>query len=112
MVLGILILGLIVFFLAYMMKRKNNEKMKTDYYAFFVMGIIWLGAGIPLKNYALSVMGLVFMAIGLKHKDEWKENRQSWDNLSPADKKVKMLLIGFLTLILVVGIIFFLLAKN
>ena len=41
----------------------KGKKRPTDYYSFFIMGILWTGAGIPLKLYPLSVMGIIFLMI-------------------------------------------------
>lgn len=57
---------------------------KPDYYALFTIGIIWIAAGIPMKNYALSTMGAILAVTGILNKDKWKTNRQK---LSPKEQK-------------------------
>jgi len=96
---------------------KKGKKRKIDYHTFFIMGIIWLGAGIALGigsgSYALFIMGLVFMTLGLIHKKEWKQNiadrKKRWQSMSKRDKKkliiIKWVLVGFVLLGLAVFLI-------
>jgi len=96
---------------------KKGKKRKIDYHTFFIMGIIWLGAGIALGigsgSYALFIMGLVFMTLGLIHKKEWKQNiadrKKRWQRMSKKDKKrlmiIKWVLVGFVLLGLAVYLV-------
>ena len=44
---------------------QQKKKRPIDYYNLFIIGIVWIGAGIPLKNYALSVVGgILGLALG------------------------------------------------
>jgi hypothetical protein len=108
--LTLVVLGIFIFI-------KKGKKRKIDYHNFFIIGIIWVGAGIALgvssKNYTLFIMGLVFMILGLIHKKEWKQNiadrKKRWQSMSKKDKKklmiIKWVLIGFVLLGLVVFLI-------
>jgi len=88
----------------------NKGKIRPpDYYAFFIMGIIWLALGLPLKNYTLSAMGIVFTIVGLVNKDKWKENRQSWETLTPIEKRWKIILIAILSFLVLAGLVVFIL---
>lgn len=89
----LLILGLIIFIYF----RKKGVKREPDYRTLFILGIIWLPMGIPLKNYAFTAMGLAFMIIGLVNKDKWKEP----EPLTPEKRKLilVLILIGILTFI-------------
>lgn len=99
---AIALLAIIV--VAILSRKKGCKSQKPDYYAFFIMGIVWLAAGIPLDNYGLSGMGLVFMIIGLAHRDEWKENRRCWKDMDPKQKRLKLIVFGLLALTLCIGI--------
>ena len=92
----------------------TNRKSKTppDYYNLFIIGMIWFCAGVPLKNYALTILGLVFMLLGIMNKDKWKKNRRTWKNLSKKQKRIKMIVVGILTLLLLAGIIVLFLSKK
>jgi len=83
---------------------KKGKKHKPDYFAIFIMGIIWFVLGIPLDNSALSVMGLVFFTIGLVHQDTWKKNHRKWNNLNKQEKQLTMLLIISLAILVVFGL--------
>lgn len=94
LVILLLIVALAVFFL-------GNKKKSVDYYALFISGIAWIFAGVPLKNYGLSVLGIVFLVIGLKHKDQWRTNRHSWDKMNKKEKIVKLVvLLALVSLVL------------
>ena len=75
-VLAILILALLLAIIVTFVTKKRKRR-GPDYYAFFWMGIIWLGFGIPFKMYALSVIGLVFMIIGLVNKKSGKRTKRT-----------------------------------
>lgn len=110
-ILAIIILLAIIGIAVLAISKKKEHK--PDYYTFFVMGIIWLGAGIPLEMYPLSAMGLIFMITGLIHKDKWKKNHLTWDKMTEAEKRNKMILIGLLLLLVVAGVAaFFLVASK
>ena len=111
-IVGLLVLLLLVFLVALAM-RKDKRLPPTDYYTFFIMGIIWLGAGIPLmisaNSPALFIMGLVFMGVGLAHKDEWKKNREAnkWENLNKDQRRMKQILLWTMLGILLAGVLTF-----
>ena len=69
-------------------KRKKEGKLEEpDYRAFYVMGIIWVPAGIVfmLAYFLLDIpfvigiplfaMGLTYLIIGLANRDKWKKKR-------------------------------------
>jgi len=101
----LILIGLIFSIYAFKVQKKHHRR--ADYYNFFMMGIIWLGAGIPLKMYPLSAMGLIFMILGLSHKKDWKKNHLDWTDLSDEEKKMRWWLIGFLLFALVAGVLVF-----
>jgi Sec-independent protein secretion pathway component TatC len=103
----LLLLALIV--TVYMVKK--GRKRKVDYYGFFIIGVIWTAIGIPLSNYPLSVMGLVFLILGLANKDKWKE-REKWSDISPQEKKLRIILIMITSLLVVAGLVFYYLAAS
>ena len=109
-ILAILILfGLAIAIIATIIKKKENRK--PNYKAFFIIGITWIPIGIATQNYVFTFVGLVFIILGITKKKEWK-NQPKWEELSPAEKKVKIALIIFLTLILISGIIFYFITRN
>lgn len=107
MVPWLLIAILVMLVLLALVAWKSKNKKPTDYYSFFVMGIIWTAIGIPMDNYALSAMGVVFLIVGLVHKDEWKKNRSRWDQLSEKEKKRKLILIALAGLLVFVGLVLY-----
>ena len=104
---AILIIGLGIFVLA----RKKGQKMETDYRAFFTMGIIWLPIGIATKNPGLWGLGAVFMVAGLANRDKWKEEPK-WSDLDPDARRTKLIVIGGLTVLLLAGLVYYILANN
>jgi len=88
---------------------KNNKKGKRhepDYYTFFILGIVWIGAGIPLgtssNNWGLFAVGVLFMILGLANKNKWKNyERPNWKDLSRKERNLRiwtMIILGILVL--------------
>lgn len=107
-VIALLIVGLLVIVFA---RYKKGEEMSTDYRTLFILGIIWLPTGVTIGNYGLSAMGLVFFIVGAVNKDKWREPTK-WADLSESDRRMKMILIGGLTLVLLAGVAAFILARQ
>ncbi len=114
--IALIVLALI--FIVVLVFTKKAKKRKIDYHNFFIIGIIWVGAGVALGigsgNYTLFAMGLIFMILGLVHKKEWKQNiadrKKRWRSMSKKDKKklmiIKWISIGLVLLGLLAFIIF------
>lgn len=105
---GALIIMLLI--LALVFRDKNH---RTDYHAFFIMGIIWLIIGIPLalssESPTLFIMGLIFTAVGLIHHKDWKKNikerKNHWNKMSKKEKKRLMLFRWIMLALLLIGLI-------
>jgi 4-amino-4-deoxy-L-arabinose transferase-like glycosyltransferase len=103
-------LVIILLVLAIIFRDKNH---KTDYHAFFVMGLIWVGAGIPLmvttNSPALFVMGVVFMVLGASRHKEWKKNikdrHAQLKNMSKKEKKKHKIVRWIMFIALLLGLI-------
>lgn len=109
-ILGILILiGLVIAIIATIIKRKENRK--PNYKILFIIGICWVPLGIATQNFVFIIVGLTFLIFGLLNRKSWK-NQPKWEDLSPAEKKIKIALILFLLVILILGVVFFFITKN
>ena len=109
-ILGIIIVvGLIIAFMSANARKKEGRK--PNYKAFFIIGITWIPIGIATQNYVFTVAGLAFIILGFTKKKEWKD-QPKWKDLSPAEKKMKLTLIIFLSLILILGVVFYFIAGN
>ncbi|MFC1647910.1 hypothetical protein ACFL1B_00465 [Nanoarchaeota archaeon] len=102
-IIVLIILGLVVWFV-----RKDNKR-PTDYYNLFVIGIIWVAIGLPLDNMPLFIVGLALMISGLANKDKWKQNRVKLSDLNEKERKYRMYLIIFASVLVLVGVVVFLL---
>lgn len=94
----LVILALFAVILAIRMWQ-GKIKHEPDYYAFFMMGVVWLPMGFVFEMWPLSVMGAIFLIIGLKNKSKWKKKRFS--EMEPGQKKLKialMIILGILVL--------------
>lgn len=105
---ALILIGLVITIFAIYIKKKEN--IKPNYKALFIIGICWLPLGIATQNYVFTVIGLVFLILGITHRKAWKQ-QPKWSELSPTEKKIKLVLIIFLMLILILGIIFYFSAK-
>ncbi len=99
--IGTAIIGfLIVFVLVY---KNRDEGVKTNDRALLIMGIIWLPVGIASDNNVFLIMGLVFVAVGLGNRRKW-EDVPKWSELPPEQRKVKLLVVGVVTLLMLISI--------
>ena len=110
MIISIAILIIVLLVVAIIFRDKNH---KTDYHSFFIMGIIWVGAGIPLMISAnspgLFILGLIFMVVGLIHHKKWKKNikdrKDQWKKMSKKDKKKFKTLRWAMFILLLLGVV-------
>jgi len=78
----LIVLGIIAIIIS--KNAGKGKKRPSDYYNFFIMGIIWLPFGILMSfvdgdssiGNIFIILGLVYTVIGLAHKKDWKKNRQ------------------------------------
>ena len=105
----LLVIGLIIAIIKAIVRK--NENRKPNFKAFFIIGITWIPIGIATQNYVFMVAGLAFMILGFMKKKEWKD-QPKWEDLSPAEKKMKLALIIFLALILILGVVLYFIASR
>jgi len=91
--------------------RIKGQKVKPDYRVFFTLGIMWLPIGIATDNPGLWGMGAIFMILGLANRKKWKEEPK-WSELSPERRRIRLIIIGGMTVLLLVGILAFILANQ
>ena len=113
-VLSILIALLVIGFIVSVIVFNKGKKHKTDYYAFFIMGITWAPFGLVFMTTVsrtiggmFFIMGLVYMAIGLAHKKEWESRQVKWSKLSKKDRVIRTLALILLGLVVIIGLVFY-----
>lgn len=102
----VLIIGLAIFTLLFLMFttfRGEREKSIPNYRTMFIIGIAIMSSGFVLDNPALWIVGIVFMIIGLANRKQWGQQTK-WSDLSSDAKKVKLLLVGGLLLLSLLGV--------
>ena len=116
--LTILVLLVVLGVVAIVVASKG-KKRKTDYYNYFIIGITWLPLGIVLMavdggsiGNIFFILGLVYLAIGLSHKSEWKKNHKTWEQLGDKEKRWKMIAIGLLVVLFLIGVLAFFLVRR
>jgi len=106
-VLGVLILIALIA-VAFAVKRQRRT---ADYRSFFIMGIIWLPAGMILlllektssTGSLFLLLGLAYLVIGLANRKKWGKQEE----ITPATRKRRMILTIVVTVLLVLGLIAF-----
>jgi predicted membrane channel-forming protein YqfA (hemolysin III family) len=81
-ILGLLILLGLVFIIVLFRLKKSGREPRTDYCALFIMGVIFIGAGVSLAvsidnpgMYGLTALGVIYMIAGITHRDQWENNK-------------------------------------
>lgn len=112
--ISVLVLLGVLGIIAIVYSRKYGRR-EPDYYNFFIMGVIWVGAGVALGigsgSWFLFIMGFAFMVIGLVHKTKWKKNiadrKNKWNSLSKKDKKILLWFRWVMVGVLILGLLAF-----
>ena len=107
----LLAVGIILVILLIIMVAFKKHKGPTDYYALFIMGLIWMAIGIPFQNYMLFLIGVIFSIAGLAHKKEWKADQKAWAKLPKKQRYYKLFLMIMLVLFLIIAFMLFVLNK-
>jgi 4-amino-4-deoxy-L-arabinose transferase-like glycosyltransferase len=77
----LVLLGIAITFIFWKKKKEDNNKVETDYRAFFIMGISFLPMGIIFTIVispafiSFLALGLIYMSIGLINRDKWKKKK-------------------------------------
>tara|TARA_Y100000310_G_C20699965_1_gene828826 strand:+ start:3782 stop:4114 length:333 start_codon:yes stop_codon:yes gene_type:complete len=100
-VLWIVIALLILAVIAVLLKKGKHE---PDYRTFFIIGVIFFIFGLGSKNSSMWMIGLVLSIVGLVHKNKWKKPKK-WSELSAKDRKIKLMILGVLTLLVILGFV-------
>ncbi|MBS4015330.1 MAG: hypothetical protein KGZ86_02720 [Candidatus Latescibacteria bacterium] len=100
-VVTLIIVGLAVFMAIRVRKRRETP----NYRGWFYIGICWILLGIATKNPFFYIMSAAFVIIRLANKDKWREEK-TWADLSPAEKKLKIILISVSVVLLITSVVF------
>ena len=111
-ILSVLILILVTVFAVIAILYQRKSKKPPDYRTLFMMGIIWLAIGIPIKNYMMSALGLILTALGLANRKKWKETSTNWGELTREEKAIKIFLIVLLSVLVIGGFVLYFLARK
>ena len=106
----ILVLLIVLAVVAIVYQRKT--KRPPDYRTLFIMGIIWLAIGIPLKNYAMAALGLILTVLGLARRKEWKQTSTNWGELTREEKMIKIFLVAVLSVLVIAGLVLYFVARG
>jgi len=90
----------------------NKKTCKTDYYALFIIGAIWLPFGFIFDNDIFFILGSVFLLAGLLHKDEWKKNNSLLKNLNKEQKAWRLAVVLALLILIIIGAIVLMIFEN
>ena len=109
LLIGIAGLGIVFAIVAY--KHRGEFRSEPDYRAFFILGISFLPIGIATENPGLWGMGAVFMILGAVNRDKWRDTPKL-SEMEPERRRVKLIIIGLLTLLLLATLLAYIFAKS
>ena len=99
-------IALILLLVIAIIKKKKQE---PNYYAFFIIGLVWTPIGIigmiADGSSVFFIMGLVFLTIGLTNKDKWDKKRGIYLIEDRFWRNVVIIVLGLLMLLGVVALL-------
>ena len=101
MFIGFVLLGLLI--IGFTLIREKSGQGTPNYRALFIMGAVWFPVGLTLENPGLWGLGAVLFLVGLANKSKWQEEK-GWSDLSPVQKKFKLVAIGVLSVLFLGGV--------
>jgi hypothetical protein len=108
----IITMGIILILFAVLFEIMSKKKKRsTDYYALFLIGILWLALSFLLRSWIFGGLGIIFSIAGLMNREKWKKNRQTWSKLDKKDRIARIINVIFLVILVIVGIVFYVLTK-
>ena len=101
----VIALILVIMLVAIVIKhRRGGTEWQPNYRALFIIGITWLPIGIATGNPGLWGSGAVMMIAGLANRKKWVQPKR-WADLSAEDKRLKLMVIGGVLILLLLGIL-------
>lgn len=92
----IVVLTIAIVIAAIALVKVREKKAPLNYFSMFIIGVMWIPAGIIGKNIFLLVLGGIATVVGLINVKKWKKNRRKWKDLNDKEKKINIILIALL----------------
>jgi flagellar basal body-associated protein FliL len=103
--IAILVLLIVFGIIFAVLVKKNKGKHETDYYSFFVMGIIWLPFGLVIRLFdSDSYIGNMFIVLGLAYTIIGLVNRKKWVKKKITPEKKRLMWISVIIGLIVFGL--------
>jgi len=93
-------------------RRPNDFYQENFYFILFVMSVLWLLAGLLMRDYTLTAIGFLFVLGGLLNRSEWENHNLGWGNLNEEERKLIMVVTEALAISAISGIVIFYLASK
>ncbi|MBN1156659.1 hypothetical protein JXA85_03525 [Candidatus Woesearchaeota archaeon] len=110
-ILAVIVLLLILGTVALIIALKKKKKTPSDYYTFFIMGIIWMATGAIVRIFGndeldfFFILGLAYALIGIMHKKDWKKNRSELEKTGKSERKLATAITVMVGLFVLLGLI-------
>jgi multisubunit Na+/H+ antiporter MnhB subunit len=109
MIWGIIVIILLILLIAYIILLKKKKIIGgINYRTLFYIGICFLPLGI--NNPGFLVLSIVYIVIGLANRKKWGKEKK-WEDFSPQERKVKIIVIIGLSIIILLGFAAYFLIK-
>ncbi|MDH3294895.1 MAG: hypothetical protein OER95_11310 [Acidimicrobiia bacterium] len=109
----VVLITLLLLVMVFGLLRTRGGMPPTDYKRLFTLGVIFVGAGLPIwlsaGMPALFLTGLVFMGLSGFNRDKWEENAEAnkWENLTDEQKATRKMVNRLILGLVILGLVAF-----
>ena len=93
-------------------RRQSDFYQENFYFILFVMSVLWLMAGMLMRDHTMTGIGLIFVSGGLLNKSEWEGHNFGWGDLNEEARKTIIIMTEAMAISAVSGLLIFYLASK
>ena len=82
MLIALATFGMLLLSVGVFIARRNKQSSGIDYRGIFIIGLIFLPAGIIFDYQFLTILGAIYVLLGIVNKDKWRKSQTESYNTS------------------------------